>query len=46
MIGAAITDAKVTFLGMDPSDYAGERMYPHIIKEMGGNVTFEDGGRT
>jgi len=46
MVGAAITDSKVTFLGMDPDDYAGERMYPHIIKEMGGKVTFSEGGRT
>jgi 3-phosphoshikimate 1-carboxyvinyltransferase len=46
MVGAAISDSKVTFLGMDPDDYAGERMYPHIIKEMGGNVTFGDGGKT
>jgi 3-phosphoshikimate 1-carboxyvinyltransferase len=46
MIGAAITDAKVTFVGMDPNDFAGERAYPHILKEMGAAVTFEDGGRT
>jgi 3-phosphoshikimate 1-carboxyvinyltransferase len=46
MICAAITDSKVTFLGMDPDDYAGERMYPHIIKNMGGKVTFSDSGRT
>jgi 3-phosphoshikimate 1-carboxyvinyltransferase len=46
MVAAAVTDSKVTFLGMDPDDYAGERMYPHIIKEMGGKVTFMDGGRT
>ena len=46
MVAAAVTDSKVTFTGMNPDDYAGERAYPHIIKEMGGNVTFEDGGRT
>jgi 3-phosphoshikimate 1-carboxyvinyltransferase len=46
MVGAAICDAKVTFQGMDPNDYAGERMYPHIIKKMGGNVTFSDEGKT
>lgn len=46
MIGAAITDSKVTFTGMDPNDYAGEKRYPHILKEMGANVTFEDEGRT
>lgn len=46
MIGAAITDSKVTFTGMDPDDYAGERAYPHILKQMGANVTFSDGGRT
>ena len=46
MVAAAITDSRITFLGMDPDDYAGERRYPHIIKEMGGNVTFKDGGRT
>jgi 3-phosphoshikimate 1-carboxyvinyltransferase len=46
MVGAAITDSKVTFTNMDPNDYAGERAYPHIIKEMGGNVTFADEGRT
>jgi 3-phosphoshikimate 1-carboxyvinyltransferase len=46
MVAAAITDSRVTFVGMDPDDYAGERMYPHIIREMGGNVTFEDEGRT
>jgi 3-phosphoshikimate 1-carboxyvinyltransferase len=45
MVAAAITDSRVTFVGMDPDDYAGERMYPHIIREMGGNVTFEDAGR-
>ncbi|NQU14667.1 MAG: 3-phosphoshikimate 1-carboxyvinyltransferase [Desulfobacteraceae bacterium] len=46
MVAAAITDSKVTFIGMDPGDYAGERMYPHIIKDMGGNVTFCDDGKT
>jgi 3-phosphoshikimate 1-carboxyvinyltransferase len=46
MVAAAITDSNVTFIGMDPDDFAGERAYPHIIKEMGGNVTFKDGGRT
>ncbi len=46
MIAAAITQSKVTFEGMDPDDFAGERKYPHIIREMGGMVTFTDGGRT
>lgn len=46
LVAAAVTDSKVTFKGMDPDDYAGERMYPHIIKDMGGSVVFEDGGRT
>ncbi len=46
MIGAAITDSKVTFVGMDPDDFAGERRYPYILKEMGAKVSFEEGGRT
>ncbi len=46
MIAAAITDSKVTFVGMDPDDFAGERRYPHILKEMGAKVTFSNGGRT
>ncbi len=46
MVAAAITDSKVTFVGMDPDDFAGEKAYPHIIKAMGGNVSFADGGRT
>ncbi len=46
MIAAAITESKVTFEGMDPDDFAGERKYPHIIREMGGKVTFSDDGRT
>jgi 3-phosphoshikimate 1-carboxyvinyltransferase len=46
MVAAAITESKVTFQGMDPQDWAGERAYPYIIREMGGKVTFEDGGRT
>jgi len=46
MIGAAITDSGVTFVGMDPDDFAGERKYPHILQEMGAKVTFSDGGRT
>jgi len=46
MIGAAITDSKVTFVGMDPSDFAGERRYPHLLKEMGAKVSFEEAGRT
>lgn len=46
MIGAAITDSQVTFVGMDPDDFAGERRYPYILKEMGAKVSFEDGGRT
>jgi 3-phosphoshikimate 1-carboxyvinyltransferase len=46
MIAAAITDSRVTFRGMDPDDFAGERMYPHYLKEMGAKVTFSDGGRT
>jgi len=45
MIAAAITDSKVTFVGMDPDDFAGERRYPHILKEMGAKVSFDDGGR-
>lgn len=45
MIAAAITDSKVTFEGMDPDDFAGERMYPHILKEMGARVSFHEGGR-
>ncbi|MFH1060256.1 MAG: 3-phosphoshikimate 1-carboxyvinyltransferase [Pseudomonadota bacterium] len=46
MVAAAVTDSKVTFTDMDPGDFAGERAYPHIIKEMGGKVTFADDGRT
>ena len=46
MVAAAITESRVTFEGMDPEDFAGERRYPYIIQEMGGNVTFLDGGRT
>jgi 3-phosphoshikimate 1-carboxyvinyltransferase len=46
MVATAITESKVTFQGMDPGDWAGERAYPHIIREMGGKVTFEDEGRT
>ncbi len=46
MIAAAITDSKVTFVGMDPDDFAGERRYPHILKEMGAKVTFSDGDHT
>ncbi|MBU4564128.1 MAG: 3-phosphoshikimate 1-carboxyvinyltransferase [Desulfarculus sp.] len=46
MVAAAVTDSKVTFTGMNPDDYAGEKAYPHIIKAMGGKVTFEDEGRT
>jgi 3-phosphoshikimate 1-carboxyvinyltransferase len=46
MIAAAITDSRVTFVGMDPDDFAGERRYPNILKEMGAKVTFGDGGRT
>ncbi len=45
MIGAAITDSKVTFVGMDPDDFAGERQYPHLLKEMGAKVSFEEGGQ-
>lgn len=46
MIAAAITDSKVTFIGMDPKDFAGERRYPHILREMGAKVTFGDSDRT
>jgi 3-phosphoshikimate 1-carboxyvinyltransferase len=46
MIGTAITDSKVTFVGMDPDDFAGERRYPHILKEMGAEVAFSDSGST
>ncbi len=46
MIGAAITDSRVTFVGMDPDDFAGERRYPNLLKEMGAKVTFSEGGRT
>jgi 3-phosphoshikimate 1-carboxyvinyltransferase len=46
MIAAAITDSKVTFVGMDPDDFAGERQYPHILKQMGAKVTFGNGGST
>jgi len=46
MIAAAITDSRVTFTGMDPNDFAGERMYPHLLKEMGANVILSDRGCT
>jgi 3-phosphoshikimate 1-carboxyvinyltransferase len=46
MIGAAITDSKVTFVGMDPDDFAGERKFPYLLKEMGAKATLSDGGRT
>ena len=46
MIGAAITDSKVTFVGMNPDDFAGERKFPYILKEMGAKITLSDGGRT
>lgn len=46
MIASAITDSKVTFTGMDPDDFAGERKYPHLLKEMGARVSFTDGGQT
>jgi 3-phosphoshikimate 1-carboxyvinyltransferase len=46
MVAAAITESKVTFEGMDPEDFAGEKRYPHIIQEMGGKVTFLNSGRT
>ncbi len=44
MIAAAITDSKVTFIGMDPDDFAGERRYPNILEEMGAKVSFSDDG--
>lgn len=46
MIASAITDSRVTFMGMDPDDFAGERRYPYILQEMGAKVSFTDGGRT
>jgi 3-phosphoshikimate 1-carboxyvinyltransferase len=46
MIAAAITDSRVTFAGMDPDDFAGERRYPYILQEMGARVSFSDSGRT
>ncbi len=46
MIASAITDSKVTFVGMDPYDFAGERKYPYILQEMGASVSFTDEGRT
>jgi len=46
MVAAAITESKVTFEGMDPEDFAGEKRYPYIIQEMGGKVTFLNSGRT
>jgi 3-phosphoshikimate 1-carboxyvinyltransferase len=33
MIAAAITDSKVTFSGMDPDDFAGERRFPTSSKK-------------
>jgi 3-phosphoshikimate 1-carboxyvinyltransferase len=46
MIATAITDSKVTFIGMDPNDFAGERRYPYILQEMGAKVIFSDSGQT
>jgi 3-phosphoshikimate 1-carboxyvinyltransferase len=46
MIGAAITDSKVTLVGMDPDDFAGERKFPYLLKEMGAKVALNDGGHT
>lgn len=46
MIAAAITDSKVTFVGMDPNDFAGEKAFPTILKEMGAKVTITEHGRT
>ena len=46
MIGTAITDSRVIFVGMNPDDFAGERRFPYILQEMGAKVFFNDGGRT
>jgi 3-phosphoshikimate 1-carboxyvinyltransferase len=46
MIAAAITESRVIFEDMDPDDFAGERMFPHVLKDMGAKVTFGEGGRT
>jgi 3-phosphoshikimate 1-carboxyvinyltransferase len=46
MIAAAITSSKVTFEGMDPDDFAGERVYPYLLKEMGAGVHCSDNGCT
>ncbi len=46
LVAAAITDgSKVHFSGLDYNDYAGEKAYIDILKEMGAHVEILDGGR-
>lgn len=46
LIATAITTgSKVTFHGLDLSDYAGEKAFVRILKDMGGKVDVVDNGR-
>lgn len=46
MIATAITKgSKVTFHGLDVNDFAGEKAFIDIIKNMGGKVEVIDGGK-
>lgn len=42
LVSAAITQgSKATFKGLDLNDFAGEKAYVQILKDMGGHVTIE-----
>ena len=46
MIATAITaGSKVTFTGLDLQDFAGEKAFVKILRDMGANVTVVDEGR-
>ncbi|MFP4426520.1 MAG: 3-phosphoshikimate 1-carboxyvinyltransferase, partial [Spirochaetaceae bacterium] len=45
LIGAAITDSRVTLRGLDTQDVQGDKALIDILREMGAEITVQDHGR-
>ncbi|MFP4536493.1 MAG: 3-phosphoshikimate 1-carboxyvinyltransferase [Spirochaetaceae bacterium] len=45
LIGAAITDSRVTLRGLDTQDVQGDKVLIDILREMGAEITVHDHGR-
>ncbi len=44
LVAGAVVDADITLLGLDMNDVQGDKQVVNYLKEMGANVSFENGG--